>query len=209
LEAAGKFVQVTLGITTLAMLVLTSAYLAWALFRSDDKSNVLFPSSAGRRARSITIAFFSIVLIGSIAMLVVSVQKQKRRPSLFLIPEGYVGWVRIEMANNTAPPLPIENGYYVVQLPESGLLKTSTPIESGWASDDYFYYSTRGRSVLRATAWGGGGMIWAGRTGREESDGVGTYYQEFFVGTEEEYREKAKEEMVIGPRRKKLPSRKP
>src|SRR6266511_2064707 len=43
-----------------------------------------------------------------------------------LLPRGYVGWVRISYAVGGAPAIPIEAGHYLVKIPSSGILMTST-----------------------------------------------------------------------------------
>jgi hypothetical protein len=43
-----------------------------------------------------------------------SCQGQQRRPSLYLIPDGYVGWVRIDFSVEPSPGLSLEDGYYLL-----------------------------------------------------------------------------------------------
>jgi hypothetical protein len=94
-----------------------------------------------------------------------------RHPTRFLIPKAYIGWVKIEYGGN-APPLAMSNGEYTCQIPATGFLVTSSPLEEGWAKDEYFYYSDDGSlEVLPDTGWGGGGMIWPGSVGGEQEMG--------------------------------------
>jgi hypothetical protein len=116
-----------------------------------------------------------------------------RHPVRFFIPDGYVGWVEIKYGETSSPVLPIENGAIICRFPASGLLQTSSRPEEGWAKDEYFYYSTNGRTrTLRDTGWGEGGMIWAPTT--YETDGtlndVGDQQGMSFmyIGTEQQYR---------------------
>lgn len=44
-------------------------------------------------------------------------------PYRFLIPEGYVGWIRVDFDVSGAPRLPIEDGFYIFEFPESGRLQ--------------------------------------------------------------------------------------
>jgi len=118
-----------------------------------------------------------------------SCQEQERRPSRYLIPEGYVGWLRIEFNVEGAPPIPIEDGHYLFKFPPSGLIKTSSDIEYGWAMDEYYYSSGDDRRRLKGSDWGGGGMIWGGVTGSKQvPQRERTRYAEFFVGTEEQFK---------------------
>jgi hypothetical protein len=117
-------------------------------------------------------------------------QEQQRRSSRYLIPEGYVGWVRVNFDVKDAPPLSIEDGYYLFKFASDGKLNTSSGMEYGWGSDEYYYYSSNTRRKLKATGWGGGGMIWGDFNGAAQS-GQGADeppYQFFFVGTEEQYK---------------------
>src|SRR5205814_9601725 len=50
----------------------------------------------------------------------------RRPPSRFLIPSGYVGWVRVDYRVATAPPLPREGKYLLVKVARDGSLQTST-----------------------------------------------------------------------------------
>ncbi len=111
-----------------------------------------------------------------------------RHPTRFLIPANYVGWIEVEYGQTTAPVLPMNKGALICQIPADGILVTSTPLEQGWAKDEYFYYSQDGSvSELRDTGWGKGGMIWANTV-----EGCGSapvqLTERFYVGTEESYR---------------------
>jgi Family of unknown function (DUF6843) len=109
-----------------------------------------------------------------------------RHPIRFLIPKAYIGWIKVEYGRN-APPLEMLNGKYICRIPASGVLTTSSPLEEGWAKDEYFYYSEDGSTeVLPDTGWGGGGMIWAGSvTG--DSPSARQFTQTFYVGREDQY----------------------
>lgn len=116
-------------------------------------------------------------------------QIQQRHPTRYLIPDGYVGWVQINFKVDGAPPLPIEDAYYVVKFPSSGLIQTSSNIEYGVAVDEFFYYSDNTRRQIKESGWGEGGMIWGAYNGKK-TDGTGRLiksYEGFFVGTEEEF----------------------
>lgn len=122
--------------------------------------------------------------------------RDDRKPNRYLIPEGFVGWVRIDFEVEGAPELPVESGFLVYRVPPTGHLETSSAIESGWASDEYYYVDSQGEwKRLPVTARGLDGMIWAHglslRTSHEyrpsgstsRSTGVGS--EHFFVGPEE------------------------
>lgn len=141
-----------------------------------------------RRCLSIAIVASLAITIGSCDS-VFNALEQKRMPARYLIPDGYVGWVQIDMGVNGAPPPAREGAYLVFQIPRTGHLVTSAHLEEGWAYDQYFYCDNTGnRRRLPETGWGGGGMVWAGSTGDSVSDGVRSpSHYRFFVGTEDQY----------------------
>ena len=113
-------------------------------------------------------------------------QEQQRKPGRYLIPDGYVGWVRIDFNVKDAPALPTEDGFYLLKIPPNGHLRTSTQEEYGSATDEYFYYSGSDRKPLESSGWGGGGMIW-GRSNGSVHGSVETH-ERLFVGTEEQFK---------------------
>jgi hypothetical protein len=68
-----------------------------------------------------------------------------RRSWKVLIPQGYVGWIRVELKVKGAATLPVEDGYLIVRIPNMGLLQTSSVWEEGWGSDVFCYVNTSGR----------------------------------------------------------------
>lgn len=122
--------------------------------------------------------------------------RDDRRPNRYLIPEGFVGWVRIDYEVGDSPELPIEDGFRLYRIPPTGLLETSSASESGWASDEYYYVDASGeREKLPVTSRRGGGMIWGaslllGTTREDRNDAStatseGVAHEQFFVGPEE------------------------
>jgi hypothetical protein len=63
-------------------------------------------------------------------------------------------------------------------------------VEYGWARDEYFYVDKQGAlEELPQTGWGGGGLIWGGGIGSVLEEGRPELkYENFFVGSEEEFR---------------------
>lgn len=133
---------------------------------------------------------FSMLLFLFLAMNSCLQNEPRRQPVKYLVPQGYVGWVKIDFGSQNEAALPIEKDYHLARIPQKGHLKTSSDIEYGWAKDEYYYYSNDTRHPLRVTGWGGGGMIWGGFNGKQVDGNnkvVETYLQ-FFVGTEDEYK---------------------
>lgn len=115
---------------------------------------------------------------------------RERHPCKHLIPEGYVGWVRIDYKVKGTPALPIEDGHRILRFPPGGHLETSSDVEYGAAADEYYYYSDGNVRTLAVTDWDGGGMIWAHSNGGgfDSKDKETSTHEHFFVGTEDEYK---------------------
>ncbi len=89
-------------------------------------------------------------LVFHFALLLAGGQEKRRLPYRYLIPEGYVGWVRIDFNVENAPPLPIEDGYYLLKIPRNGRLKTSSqPMEVKGVQ--YYYFSESARYQLESS----------------------------------------------------------
>lgn len=152
----------------------------------EGRSSALCSMRAGRRGFILA------------SLLVAGCFEKKRTPVRYEIPEGYVGWVRIDFEQPDAAPLPLRDGFRVARIPPAGRLSTSSPLEEGWAKDQYIYYSSKGERELTSTGWGEGGMIWAGHTGTGTGE-RGRYHESFFVGSEADLRVVENHPTPIGP----------
>lgn len=114
-----------------------------------------------------------------------------RHPTRYLIPSGYVGWVKIEYGDGGSP-LEMSKGAYICRVPPGGVVSTSSPMEEGWAADEYFYLSADGKlTKLPETASDKGGMIWAETISSDQEVRAKTpnrVTERFYVGTESQYR---------------------
>jgi hypothetical protein len=132
-----------------------------------------------------------------------------RHPTKFLVPQGYIGWIKIKHGDGGLP-LPISNGAFVCRIPANGVLQTSSPREDGWAKDEYFYYSADGSlRALAETGWGEGGMIWAGGTEWQATDNGSKptqFTEKFYVGREDQYHNnESKPSELLGSSSKERP----
>jgi len=104
--------------------------------------------------------------------------------SRFLIPEGYVGWLRVEHDVECAPLIPVEDGVRIFHFTGATVLETSSPLPEEAAERQYFYYAADGSERdLAADYANGNGMIWQERHG---SRGGKMSMFIFFVGTQEQ-----------------------
>jgi hypothetical protein len=193
-----------------ALLLLVTAYSALVSFqkpRDGSSAAWVFPSAAKRSSR-IAVGIGTLALVAGVAVwLTIDARHSIRHSSGFFIPDGYVGWVQVEFQVPDASVLPVIDGESVYKFPRSGLLTTSSSEEYGWAKDHYFYYSEEGTRMLPETGRGGGGLIW----GKINGEGAGALgkrkYEEFFVGTEEQFREQASEQQNAGSGARETPAK--
>ena len=176
----------------IALLAVATAYSAIVSFREAKAGRSwIFPQGASRIAQ-ICIGVLTLALLIAALWLGVSGRKSTHRSSRFLIPEGYTGWIRIEFEVQGAPPLPMEGGQYVIKIPASGTLQTSSPEQYGWADDRYDYYSAQGTRPLPDS--GPAGLIWAKLNGEKAGASGTRKYEEFFVGTQQQFKDQINDE---------------
>lgn len=127
----------------------------------------------------------------------------------YLLPEGYVGWVRIDLKVATAPPTPLEDGHPVYQFPTSGVLQTSSDFDQGMGPpDEFYYYAGESRRRLKEELKDG---VWAGgMIQRKMTTGGGVGGEVYlFVGTKDDYEKYARYEgrdrPLVGPVTKTSP----
>ena len=182
-----------LAYVSLALLAIATLYSGIVSFRKTDgtAASWIFPTAVGWPTR-IAVGAFSLALLMSLALwLGWSGQHSSLRSSRFLIPEGYTGWIRVEFEVQGAPPLSTEGGEYVVRIPADGILRTSSPEQYGWALDHYYSYSAEGVHPIPDS--GDAPLIW-GKINGEASGALGKRkYEEFFVGTAQQFKNQAKE----------------
>jgi hypothetical protein len=144
-----------------------------------------------------------IVLVLAFAVLASAGCQSQVHPSRYLLPEGYVGWVRIDFKVVDAQPVPVEGGYPLYKIPQSGILQTSSEFEYGMGPpDEYYYYSGDSRRQVKEKLKDG---VWTGEIIQRSftSGGVEKPVMYFFVGTKEEFskyaRYEGREHPLVGP----------
>ncbi|HEX4783699.1 MAG TPA: hypothetical protein VH350_05120 [Candidatus Sulfotelmatobacter sp.] len=180
--------------SAIVLLILATAYSTVVSFRhkpEDAQPSWLFPERPKRPAR-IIVGFVTLVLVIAVgAWIKLNVANPNTQNSAlhsyrFLIPEGYTGWVRIEFEIPGAPALPIQSSHTMVKIPPSGTLKTSSSEQYGAASDDYASYSND--TVRPLPDSGPEKRVWGKITGELQGPGGNRKYEEFFVGSEQQFK---------------------
>lgn len=96
----------------------------------------------------------------------------------YIVPEGYVGWVRIRFEGTNARPLPREGRFRIARFPSSGFLETSDSPLGGDAPSEWLYEDAVGRRSPAATQSG---------FGRGNAAIPGSTSSYCFIGTLEQY----------------------
>jgi hypothetical protein len=178
------------------LLVLTTSYTFMASGRKDEGAGTrLFPIRTTRWGR-IMVGTTTVIMVVGLSMWFavggrgpIRADNSRRATSKFLIPDGYVGWVRIEFQVAGVPAIATEDGENVFHIPADGKLETSSPEQFGWSNDEYFYLTANGPRTLPTA--GKGRMVWGKINGERGLASGKQQYEEFFVGTEEQFREMA------------------
>lgn len=192
MHVAPETIYSVLTYLSLLFLVLATAYAALVSFSSrpdGETASWTFPGPGkGSLRKAVGVAGIALA-VGLASWIAFALRGSSRPASRFLIPEGYIGWVKVEFGVSGAPPLPVEGGKCVVRFSPSGFLKTSTPEQSMGGRDSYYYYSDSGTHALADRTSGAASLIW----GQFHSQAFGSSgkhtYEQFFVGTEQQFKE--------------------
>jgi hypothetical protein len=135
------------------------------------------------------ILVLSSLILGVVSILPAGQQKKERlHPYQYLIPNGYVGWIRVDFNVKDAAALPIEGDSYVVKIPITGHFQTSTEDAYGLVGDVYDYECGGTREPLVIAQSKAACRIWGNFQGPATlSDGILYPFRYFFVGPKEEY----------------------
>jgi hypothetical protein len=174
------------------VLALATVYSAVVSFRQKPKEESarhrwLFPDRTNRPARIFFGIAMLILMIGLGVWFSTNGRNSAPRSFRFLIPEDYRGWVRVEFEIPGTPALPTERGQTVIKIPPSGILRTSSPEQYGWARDTYALYSSAGLRPIPDS--GPARLIWGKINGEETGSSSKRTYEEFFVGSEQHYKD--------------------
>ncbi len=178
----------------IVFLALVTLYSGFVSFREqkDTQAKTWILPKAPSGAAQVIVGIFSLIILTTLAIWIgMGARQSSVRSWRFLIPEGYTGWVRIEFEIQNAPALPHEGGQLVVKIPAGGELRTSSHEQYGPANDQYFYYSPQTTRPLPAT--GNGALIWGKINGEAQGASGKRKFEEFFVGTEQQFKSQLKE----------------
>ncbi|HEY0004837.1 MAG TPA: hypothetical protein VGB17_08490 [Pyrinomonadaceae bacterium] len=126
----------------------------------------------------------------SAALIPAGGQDKRYRLHRYLIPQGYVGWVRIDFNVKEAPPLPLEDGYYIVRVPPTGYLQTSSDDQINLLYTEYDYVCGGAKYRLAVNTGLAECRVWqefSGYIGGYQMPEPSPKYRYLFVGLKDEY----------------------
>jgi hypothetical protein len=172
----------------IVFLALVTVYSAIVSFRQteDAAASWIFPTAPGRSAQIVAGILCLILLISLALWLSLGLRNNSTRSARFLLPTAYTGWIRIEFEVQGASPLPKEGGEYILRIPADGVLRTSSPEQYGWAQDHFYYYSADGMRPIPDS--GEASLIWGRINGEASGTSGKRKYEEFFVGTAQQFK---------------------
>ena len=91
--------------------------------------------------------------------------------STFIVPDGYQGLVVIEHGLKGKPPLPFKDGRYIFNIPDNGLLQTSSDFIAGRSLPFEYYYLTKNNELIHLEAYTESKQIWYRVNGLAECKG--------------------------------------
>lgn len=77
----------------------------------------------------------------------------------YLVPEDFVGTIKVYYSVKGADKLKNEDGYDIIFVSDSGIVKTSSDPVGGKFHDEFMFYKGENRYLMPASRIGGGGTI--------------------------------------------------
>ncbi|ETT79751.1 hypothetical protein C173_01292 [Paenibacillus sp. FSL R7-277] len=130
----------------------------------------------------------TLLLLIPLILILASCSSNKSNLNTYLIPKNYVGWVQIIYNQEGFTAIKQANGRNIFTIPESGVLKTSTPdVEYGISFEEFYYYDEQNKQQkLDVDQMIHGHTIGDGESVTSSGTIEGPTVQSFFVGTEAE-----------------------
>ena len=135
------------------------------------------------RLNSAVVRLVAASLIG----LCVSCLEEPRHPVVYELPAGYRGWVKIRYGVSECPDVPAGGALRFAVRPD-GTACTSRGFEAGSAIDEYYAVGAATRERITPE-----GHIWGQVHSHVFGENGGDDFEEFFVGSKEEYRQAAEQ----------------
>lgn len=165
---------VPLVISAISVLLLATVH---ALVQASGASSPAWLFGEVRRGVRALIAGIAGISILAGAAGFVWVQRTASQTVIYVLPAGYVGWIRVDFGVPTAAPLARADGAYVVRVPRGGVVDTSVRLDYGSVRPIYQYGSEPGEPA----------PIAAGFVLKAAGDSGGPDREYLFVGSQQQH----------------------
>src|SRR5438045_1709732 len=86
----------------------------------------------------------------SASLLILAAYRPTWKQELWIIPRDYVGWLRLDYSVMDQPALPVEIGSYIVRMPATGRMQTSSMNTAPIDTNEYAVEDSTGRNRLES-----------------------------------------------------------
>src|ERR1035441_3603672 len=125
-------------------------------------------------------------------LLILAACRPAWKRELWIIPRDYVGWLRLDYSVTDQPALPVENGRYIVRMPATGRMQTSSMNTASIDTNEYAVEDSTGRHRLESFSptlipprYGIQIAYWVGRVSGNKPE---AQFRCVFVGTLSDFR---------------------
>lgn len=101
----------------------------------------------------------------------------------YILDSWTVGFVKVVYDHEGAPPLPVQNGFAVVQIPASRIVFTSNRMNPAWEGSEFYYRGLDGKLERLTLSDNDQRKLW----GLEKISDRDGHREEFFVGTQRQF----------------------
>ncbi len=91
--------------------------------------------------------FFYLLAITGCIIFFTSCEKN-RIPISYELPKDFSGWVTVKYEKKNASELKPVDGKYLIKISKDGFAETSSSVEDGWASDEYYWMDGDKKVIL-------------------------------------------------------------
>ncbi|MGG4034928.1 hypothetical protein ABEV74_14650 [Paenibacillus cisolokensis] len=135
----------------------------------------------------VSLVVFVVVVVAAIAIGFGLAGSNKQKSHIYVMPDGYIGWVQIIYNQKDSPELPKEGKAFLHNIPKDGVLRTSSPATSGGMT--FYYADEQGKRTEISSDMIQGQSIGTKEIKRSDGTMEEAQVNSFFVGTEQQYKE--------------------
>ena len=114
----------------------------------------------GRKLRPLKFLLVLVALLATLTAFILFLHSGRPKSYRYLIPSEYAGWLCLSMSSFSASPLPLVDGFKLVQFNSDGYVETSDEPMPSQSITEYFRYSSQSTTPLNLEEELGGGYTY-------------------------------------------------